>query len=381
MDFSLTDRQRLIKQTAAEFAQKEIAPQVAAYYRERRFPYDLIKKMADLGFFGLSFPPEYGGTTTDFLSYLLALEEISTADAVLGIIMHVSVSLAGHSIYQFGNEEQKRKWLTPLARGEKLGSFGLTEPHAGSDAGGTETHARLEGDMWIINGRKNFISNAGTDISMGPVITAVTDVVGGKKRISAIFMPKGIPGFTMSPDLERIGWHQADIRNLYFVNARIPEENLIGTRGEGFKQFLTILNIARLTVGTCALGLAQQCLNESLKYSKERTQFGQPLGQFQLIQAQLAEMATEIEAARQLMFFTAWLMQNGKRYVKEASMFKYFVSEVGRRAANAAVQIHGGYGYMMEYPVARAFRDYKVMEIGEGTSEIQKLIIARELGC
>jgi len=381
MDFSLTEEQRLIKQTAAKFSKNEVTPAIPEYYQSKRFPYELIEKMGELGLMGLSFPPEYGGATTDFLSYLVALEEISTADVVLGNIMHASISLGGHGIYMFGSEEQKQNWLRPIARGEKLGSFGLTEANAGTDAGGTQTHATLEGDTWVINGSKNFISNSGTDITLGTVVTAVTDVVNGKKRISAIFVPKGTPGFTTSHNLEKIGWNHADTRNLYFEDVRVPKENLIGTRGEGFKQFLSVLNIARITVGATALGLSQQCLNESLKYAKERAQFGQPISSFQLIQAKLAEMATEIEAARQLMHYTAWLFENGKRFVKEASMFKLFVSEVARRAANEAVQIHGGYGYMMEYPVARAFRDYKVMEIGEGTSEVQKLIIARELGC
>jgi len=378
MDFSLTEEQRLIKQTAAKFAKNEVEPAIEQLYEEKRFPYEIMKKMGELGLMGLSFPPEYGGTTTDFLSYLIALEEISIADAVVGNIMHVSISLGGHGIYMFGNEEQKKNWLTPIAKGEKLGSFGLTEPNAGTDAGGTQTHAVLDGDTWVINGSKNFISNAGTDMTIGTVVTAVTDVVDGKNRISAIFVPKDTPGFTISPNLNKLGWNHADTRK---EDVRVPKENLIGERGKGLKQFLTVLNIARITVGTTALGLAQQCLNESLKYAKERTQFGKPISKFQLIQAKLAEMATEIEAARQLMYYTAWLVQNGRRFVKEASMFKYFVSEVGRRAANQAVQIHGGYGYMMEYPVARAFRDYKVMEIGEGTSEIQKLVIARELGC
>ena len=381
MDFSLTEEQRLIKQTAAKFAKNEVEPAIEQLYEEKRFPYEIMNKMGELGLMGLSFPPEYGGTTTDFLSYLIALEEISIADAVVGNIMHVSISLGGHGIYMFGNEEQKKNWLTPIAKGEKLGSFGLTEPNAGTDAGGTQTHAVLDGDTWVINGSKNFISNAGTDMTIGTVVTAVTDVVDGKNRISAIFVPKDTPGFTTSPNLNKLGWNHADTRNLYLEDVRVPKENLIGERGKGLKQFLTVLNIARITVGTTALGLAQQCLNESLKYAKERTQFGKPISKFQLIQAKLAEMATEIEAARQLMYYTAWLVQNGRRFVKEASMFKYFVSEVGRRAANQAVQIHGGYGYMMEYPVARAFRDYKVMEIGEGTSEIQKLVIARELGC
>ncbi len=381
MDFNLTDEQRMIKETASEFGKKEVTPAVAAYYRDKKFPYELIEKMADLGFLGLSFPPEYGGSTTDFLSYLLALEEISTADVVLANIMHTSISLGGHSLYRYGTEEQKRQWLVPLASGKKLGSFGLTEPNAGSDAGGTQTRAVLDGDQWVINGSKNFISNAGTKMTIGTIVTAVTDSVDGKNKISAIFVPKDTPGFTMSPNHEKIGWNHADNQNLYFDDVRVPKENLIGTRAQGFKQFLTILNIARITIGATALGLSQQCLNESLKYSKERVQFGQPISKFQLVQAKLADMATEIEVARQMMHYTAWMVETGKRYVKEASMFKLFVSEVARRAANEAVQIHGGYGFMMEYPVARAFRDYKVMEIGDGTSEIQKIIIARELGC
>jgi len=381
MDFNLTEEQRMIKDTAAEFAKKEIAPTVADYYREKRFPYELIEKMGRLGFLGLSLPPEYGGSTTDFLSYLIALVELSTVDAVVANIMHTSISLGGHSLYKFGTEEQKQRWLTPIARGEKLGSFGLTEPNAGSDAKGTQTRAVLDGDEWVINGSKNFISNSGTKMTLGTIITAVTDIEDGKKKISAIFVPKDTPGFTRSSNLEKIGWNHADTRSLFFEDVRVPKENLIGARGEGFKQFLTVLNIARITVGATALGLSQLCLNESLKYSKERIQFGQPISKFQLVQAKLAEMATEIEAARQLMHYTAWLVQSGKRFIKEASMFKLFVSETAHRAANEAVQIHGGYGFTMEYPVARAFRDYKVMEIGDGTSEIQKLIIARELGC
>ena len=381
MDFNLTDEQQMIKNTAAEFAKKEIAPTIDDYYREKRFPYELIEKMGNLGFLGLSLPPEYGGTTTDFLSYLIALEELSTVDAVLANIMHTSISLGGHSFYRYGTEEQKQKWLSPIARGEKLGSFGLTEPNAGSDAQGTQTRAVLDGDEWVINGSKNFISNSGTKMTIGTIITAVTGIEGDKKKISAIFVPKDTPGFTRSPNLEKIGWKHADTRNLSFEDVRVPKENLIGTQGEGFKQFLTILNIARVTIGATALGLCQMCLNESLKYSKERVQFGQPISKFQLVQAKLAQMATEIEAARQMMHHTAWLVQSGKRFVKEASMFKLFVSEAARRAANEAVQIHGGYGFMMEYPIARVFRDYKVMEIGDGTTEIQKLIIARELGC
>lgn len=381
MDFNLTDEQRMIKDTAAEFAKKEIAPTIADYYREKRFPYELIEKMGSLGFLGLFLPPEYGGSTTDFLSYLIALEEISTVDAVVANIMHTSISLGGHSLNKFGTEEQKHKWLSPIARGEKLGSFGLTEPNAGSDAKGTQTRAVLDGDEWVINGSKNFISNSGTKMTLGTIITAVTDIEDGKKKISAIFVPKDTPGFTRSQNLEKIGWNHADTRNLFFEDVRVPKENLIGTRGGGFKQFLTVLNIARITIGATALGLCQQCLNESLKYSKERIQFGRPISKFQLVQAKLAEMATEIEAARQMMHYTAWLVQSGKRFVKEASMFKLFVSEAAGRAANEAVQIHGGYGFMMEYPVARIFRDYKVMTIGDGTTEIQKLIIARELGC
>ena len=381
MDFELNEEQVMIKDTAAKFALKEVSPVIAEYYHEKRFPYELLHKMGKLGFFGLSFPPEYGGTTTDFLSYLLTLEEISAVDVGLGNIMHGSMSLFGHSIYQFGNENQKQEWLVPIARGEKVGSFGLTEPNAGSDAGGTQTHAKLDGETWVINGSKNFITNSGTDISMGTLTTAVTDVVNGKKRISAIFIPKGTPGFTMGKVLDKIGWAHVDTRNIAFDDVRVPKENLVGNRGEGFKQFLTILNIARISVGSTALGCARLCLNESLKYSKQRVQFGKPICKFQLVQAKLADMATEIEAARQLMYYVAWLLQKGKRFVKEASMFKYFVTDVARRAANEGVQIFGGYGYMMEYPIARAFRDYKILQIGDGTSEIQKIVIARELGC
>lgn len=381
MDFHLTEEQRMIRDTVAEFAKKEITPVIGQYYQEKRFPYDIIRKLADIGFFGLSFPPEYGGTTTDFLSYIIALEELSAADVGLGNIVHVSMSLVGHMLYKFGSEEQKKNWLVPIARGEKLGSFGLTEPNAGTDASGTQTHAKLEGDMWVINGSKQFISNAGTDMTIGTVITAVTDVVLGKKKISAIFVPKGAPGFTISQDLEKIGLNHYDTRNLFFDDVKVPRENLIGTQGEGFRQFLSTLNIARISVSATSIGLAQQCLNESLKYSKEREQFGQPICKFQLIQAKLAEMATEIEAARQLCRYVVWLVETGQRFVKEASMLKLFATETVSRAADKAVQIHGGYGYMMEYPVARAYRDYRVLPIGEGTSEVQKLVIARELGC
>jgi len=381
MDFSLTEEQRMIKETVAEFGRKEITPVIGQYYREKKFPCDIIRKLAGIGFFGLSFPPEYGGTTTDFLTYIIALEELSAADSGLGIIVHVSMSLVGHMLYQFGSEEQKKNWLIPIVRGEKLGSFGLTEPNAGTDASGTKTHAKLDGDMWVINGSKQFIANAGTDMTLGTVITAVTDVVPGKRKISAIFVPKGAPGFTISQNLEKIGLNYFDLRNLSFDDVRVPRENLIGPEGEGIKQFLSILNIARISVSTTGLGLARQCLNESLKYSKEREQFGQPICKFQLIQAKLAEMATEIEAARQLCHYAVWRMQTGQRFVKEASMFKLFAADIIARVVDKAVQIHGGYGYMMEYPVARAYRDYRFLPIGEGTSEIQKLIIARELGC
>jgi short/branched chain acyl-CoA dehydrogenase len=381
MNFDLTNEQQLIRQTTREFAEAEIAPRAAYFDQHAEFPYEIIAKMAKLGLMGLPIPEEYGGAGADTVSYALAVEEISRADASVGITMAAHISLGTMPFVQFGTEEQKRKYVPPLAAGEKLWAFGLTEPNAGSDAGATQTRAVLENGQWVINGSKSFITNSGTKISGGVTITAVTDTRSdGSREISNIIVPTGTPGYRIAKDYHKMGWRASDTHELVFQDARVPEENLLGQRGEGFKQFLTILDAGRISVAALSVGLAQACFDASLKYAKERVQFGQPIGKFEAIQFKLAEMATAIEHARLMTYKAAWLKDQGKDFIMAAGMAKLFAARVATRAADEAVQIHGGYGIMEEYPVARYWRDVKIGEIGEGTSEIQKLIIARLLG-
>lgn len=382
MDFTLDDEQLAIRNTCREFAEQEIRPLAEHMDATGQFPHDLVRKMGELGLLGLPFPEEYGGAGADFLSYCLAIEEISRGDVSVGITMEAHTSLGASPFYLFGSEEQKEHFLVPLARGEQLWAFGLTEPEAGSDAGETRTRAVLRGGRWHINGAKAFITNAGTDMTGGVTITAATGILpDGKPEITNLIVPKGTPGYDIGKPYKKMGWKASDTRPLTFEDCVIPEENMLGQQGEGFRQFMQILDGGRVAIAALSVGLAQACLDEALRYAQERKQFGKSLASFQAIQFKLADMATEIELARLMYYKAAWLHMQGKPYTREASMAKLFASETAKRAADQAVQIHGGYGFMDEYPVSRYWRNVKVNEIGEGTSEVQRMIIAKQLGC
>ncbi|MBF6589171.1 MAG: acyl-CoA dehydrogenase family protein [Ktedonobacterales bacterium] len=380
MDFSLSDEQRMIRDMCRDFADSVIRPRAEEMDRTGAFPYDIVRQMGELGLLGLPFPEEYGGAGADFLSYCLALEEIGRGDAAVGITMEAHTSLGASPFYLFGSEEQKRTYLIPLARGEQLWAFGLTEPGAGSDSAGTETHAERHGDTWHIHGAKAFITNAGTDITGGVTITAVTGrQPSGHKEITNFIVPKGTAGYLIGNPYHKMGWRASDTRPLAFEDCQVPDVNRLGERGDGFQQFMAILDAGRVAIGALSVGLAQACYDESVSYARERHQFGKPIAAFQAIQFKLADMATEIELARLMYYKAAWLHMRGQPYTKEASMAKLFASETAKRCADQAVQIHGGYGFMDEYPVSRYWRNVKVHEIGEGTSEVQRLIIAKQL--
>jgi len=380
MDFTLSAEQQMIRDMCREFAEAEIKPRAEEMDRSAAFPYDLIHKMADLGLLGLPFPEEYGGAGADFLSYCIALEEIGRGDASVGITMEAHTSLGATPFFLYGTEQQKREYLVPLARGERLWAFGLTEPGAGSDSAGTQTHAELRGGAWHINGAKNFITNAGTDMTGGVTITAVTGMqADGHKEITNLIVPKGTPGYIIGNPYHKMGWRASDTRPLSFEDCRVPEGNVLGRRGDGFRQFMHILDLGRVAIGALSVGLAQAAYDEAHKYAGERQQFGKPIATFQAIQFKLADMAMEIELARLMYYKAAWLHMQGQPFTKEASMAKLFASETAKRAADQAVQIHGGYGFMDEYPVSRFWRNVKVHEIGEGTSEVQRAIIAKHL--
>ena len=380
MDFDLTEEQRMFKQMVRDFADNEIAPRAEELDEKGEFPYAAQAKMAELGLFGLPVPEEYGGSSSDLVTYVIGVEEISRVSASLGITMAAHTSLGALPIYYFGTEDQKQEWLIPLAQGKKLGAFGLTEPDAGSDAGATKTTAVLQNEEWVINGTKVFITNSGTDITQHVTITAVTGDRGGKKEISNIIVPSGTPGFAVAPPYRKMGWHSSDTHELSFSDCRVPAGNLLGDRGEGFKQFLKVLDCGRIGVAALSVGIAQACLDESVKYAKTRVQFGQPIGKNQAISFKCADMLVEVELARAATIKAAWMADQGRPYSKEASIAKLFASEVCMRAASDAVQIHGGYGYVEDYPVCRYFRDSKILEIGEGTSEVQRIVLARGLG-
>ena len=382
MDFTLTEEQVAIRDTCREFAEQEIQPRAREMDHTGKFPYVLIRKMGELGLLGLPFPDHYGGAGADFLSYCLAIEEISRGDASMGITMEAHTSLGASPFYLFGSEEQKERFLVPLARGEHLWAFGLTEPEAGSDASGTCTHADLRDGCWHINGEKCLITNAGTDMTGGVTITAVTGKHNGlRNEITNIIVPKCTPGYQIGSLYQKMGWKASDTRSLAFADCIIPEENILGQRGDGFKQFMQILDGGRVAIAALSVGLAQTCLDEALSYAKQRKQFGQPISKFQAIQFKLADMEMEIEVARTMYYKAAWLQMQGKAYSREASIAKLFASEVAKRAADQAVQIHGGNGFMDEYPVSRYWRNVKAGEIGEGTSEVQRMVIAKHLGC
>jgi len=360
-----------------EFAEKEIEPKAQEADEKAQFPYENIKKVAQLGLLGMVVPPEYSGTGIDTLKYAIAVEELSRVCGSTGITVAAHNSLAISPLYLFGSEEQKKKYIPPLAKGEKLGAFGLTEPDAGSDAGGTKTTVVLKGDSYVINGSKCFITNA--SVAETFVITAVTDKTKGTKGISSFVLEKGMKGFTVGKKENKMGIRGSDTATLHFEDLKVPRENLLGKEGEGFKQFLVTLDSGRISIGAMALGIAQGAFEKALKYAKETIQFEKPLIESQAIQFKLADMATQIEAARHLIYHAAFLEDRGQKYVKESAMAKLFASEIGRFVTYEAIQIFGEYGYSRRYPVERYLRDVKLCEIGEGTSEIQRLVIFREL--
>jgi len=376
MNFDLEREHELIRDTVRQFALEKVAPVAEELDREKKFPYELVRELGELGLMGMTIPEEYGGAGTDTLSYAIAVEELTRIDSSVAITVAAHHSLGTLPIYYFGNEEQKREWLPALARGEQLAAFGLTEPNAGSDAGATRTTARLEGGEWVVDGSKIFITNAGTDITWGVTITAVT----GDGEISNVVVPNGTAGYVVSAPMQKLGWRASDTRELSFQGARVPEGHLLGPRGEGFRQFLQILDGGRISVAAMGVGLAQGAYDLAYAYALEREQFGQKIARFQSVQEKLVDMATEIEAARFLVYRSAWEKDQGRDFAKTAAMAKLYSGELSNRAANWALQIHGGYGFMDEYAVSRLYRDQKILEIGEGTNEVQRMVIARHLG-
>jgi alkylation response protein AidB-like acyl-CoA dehydrogenase len=376
MDFELSNEHRLIQTTVRDFAQQEVAPAAEELDREKRFPYEIVAKLGELGLMGIPFPEEYGGGGGDSLAYAIAVEELTRIDSSVAITLCAHTSLGTQPVYLFGSEEQKREWMPRLCSGEKLGAFGLTEPEAGSDAGNVHTKARLEDGEWVIDGAKQFITNAGTDISGLVCITART----GEDEISNLIVPNGTPGYEQGEPYRKMGWNASDTRPLTFDAARVPEANLLGPRGMGFRQFLQVLDIGRIGVAAMGVGLAQGALDEALAYAKERRAFGQPISKYQAIQIKLADMATEIEAGRLLVYKAAIQKDRGENFSLTAAQAKLKTGRLAVRCAEEAVQIHGGYGYIEEYPVCRFYRDAKILTIGEGTDEVQQMVIARALG-
>ena len=376
MNFELSDEQRDIQRLVREFADAEVRPVAEELDREKRFPYEIIEKLGKLGLMGIPYPQEYGGGGSDNLAYAVAIEELTRVDSSVAITVAAHTSLGTWPIYQFGTEEQKQALLPDMCSGRKLGAFGLTEPEAGSDAGNTRTSAKLEDGEWVIDGAKQFITNAGTDISGLVTITART----GDGEISNLIVPAGAPGYSVGEPYRKMGWNASDTRPLSFDGCRVPEDNLLGGRGEGFKQFLQTLDGGRIGVAAMGVGLAQGALDEALAYAKERRAFGQPISKFQAIQAKLADLSTEIEAARLLTYKAARLKDEGRPFGLTAAQAKLKTGRLAVRATEEAVQIHGGYGYIEEYPVCRFYRDAKILTIGEGTDEVQQMVIARALG-
>jgi short-chain 2-methylacyl-CoA dehydrogenase len=380
MLFDLDDDTQLLQRTVRDFAVSEVAPVAEELDRTKAFPYELVTKMGALGWMGIPFPEEVGGAGGTSLQYAIAVEELTRIDSSVAITMCAHTSLGTQPIYLFGSDEQKARLLPDLTAGRKLGAFGLTEPEAGSDAGNVKTRATLDGGEWVIDGAKQFITNAGTDISGHVAITARTGGPTHPNEISNLIVENGTPGYDQGTPYRKMGWNASDTRPLSFDGARVPEENLLGPRGAGFKQFLHILDIGRIGVAAMGVGLAQGSLDEALKYAKERKAFGQSISKFQTIQAKLADLATEIEAARLLTYKAAWLKDQGRNFSLTAAQAKLKTGRLAVRASEEAVQIHGGYGYIEEYPVCRFYRDAKILTIGEGTDEVQQMVIARALG-
>ncbi len=381
VNFDLSPEQDAFRKVVRDFAESEIAPRAEAMDATGEFPVDLVRKMGDLGLFGLPFPADLGGGGADYLTYCLALEELARVDSSMAITLEAGVSLGAAPFVHFGTPAQQERWLGPLLAGEALGAFGLTEPEAGSDAGATKTTAVADGDEWVVNGAKTFITNSGTPLTICVTVTAVTGrEESGAPRISTIVVPSGTPGFTVEPKYAKMGWRASDTHGLTFVDCRVPLENLVGEEGAGFRQFLQILDEGRIAIAALAVGLAQGCLEESLRYANERIAFGRPIGKNQAVAFKVADMALAVETARTLTHKAAWLRDQGRPFTTEAAMAKLHASEIAVDATRQATQIFGGYGFMDEYPVSRFYRDAKVLEIGEGTSEIQRTIIARQLG-
>ncbi|WP_438319119.1 acyl-CoA dehydrogenase family protein [Sporosarcina sp. FA9] len=379
MNFDLTEEQQMIRKMIKDFADEEVAPGAIARDQSKEFPVEIFKKLSKMGMMGLPFPTEFGGGAADTISFAIVTEELSRACASTGITYSAHISLGGAPLNLFATEEQKEKYLTPICTGDSFGAFGLTESNAGSDAGGTETTAKEDGNDFIINGSKVYITNASHAKHLA--ITAITGINNGVKEISAIIVPTSSEGFTILDKYEKMGLHASNTTELIFDNVRVPKENLLGVRGDGFKQFLVTLDGGRIGIGAMAVGIAQAAFDRALRYSKERKQFGKTLSEFQITQFKLADMAMKIELARTMVYKAAWLKDQGRPFSKEAAMCKLYASEIAMEITSQAIQIHGGYGYMREYEVERYMRDAKLLEIGEGTSEVQRMVIARLIGC
>jgi short/branched chain acyl-CoA dehydrogenase len=381
VNFELSDEQRLLRDTVRDFARQEVKPVAEELDRTKSFPYEIVAKLGGLGLMGIPFPQEYGGGGADTLSYVLAVEELARIDSSVCITMAAHTSLGTMPIYLWGSDEQKDEWLPRLCSGERLASFGLTEPEAGSDAGNVRTRAELEDGEWVVNGAKQFITNSGTEISGCVSITAVTGEVNGRKEISNLIVPNGTPGYEIGEGYRKMGWNASDTRPLSFEDCRLPESSLLGRRGEGFKNFLHILDGGRIGVAAMGVGLAQGALDEAISYAKERQAFGQSIAKFQSIQAKIADLSAQIEAARLLTWRAALEKDAGRSFTLTAAQAKLITGRLAVKATEEAVQIHGGYGFIEEYPVCRFYRDAKILTIGEGTDEVQQMVIARQLGC
>lgn len=377
----LTDELESLRRTVREFAHDVVAPVIGDFYEREAFPYEIVRQMGEMGLFGLPFPEEEGGMGGDYFALCIVLEELARVDSSVAITLEAAVSLGAMPIHRFGTPEQKAQWLPRLCSGELLGAFGLTEPGGGSDAGATLSTARLDGDEWVINGTKAFITNSGTDITGLVTVTAVTGTAeDGRKEISSIIVPSGTAGFTVSKKYSKVGWNASDTRELSFSDCRVPAANLLGARGRGYAQFLSILDEGRIAIAALAVGLAQGCVDESVKYAKERSAFGRPIGDNQAIAFKVADMEMRAHTARLAYYDAADRMLRGEPFKKQAAIAKLYSSEIAVTNAREATQIHGGYGFMNEFPVSRMWRDSKILEIGEGTSEVQRILIARELG-
>jgi short-chain 2-methylacyl-CoA dehydrogenase len=381
LDYRLDDETETLRKTVREFALEVVAPQIGGFYEREEFPTAIVRQMGELGLFGLPFPEEYGGSGGTYFDLCVAIEELARVDSSVAITLEAGVSLGAMPVHRFGSEEQKQRWLPRLCSGEALAAFGLTEPGGGSDAGATRTTARLEDGSWVVDGSKAFITNSGTDLTELVTVTAVTGTrPDGGKEISAIAIPSGTPGMTVGPRYSKVGWNASDTRELSFSDCRVPEENLVGQRGRGYAQFLSILDEGRIAISALAVGLAQGCVDESVRYAGTREAFGRPIGRNQAVQFMIADMEVRASTARLAYYRAAEKMLRGEPFRREASIAKLYSSEVAMDNARAATQVHGGYGFMNETPVGRFYRDAKILEIGEGTSEVQRMLIAKDLG-